>query len=93
MVLAHGYSVQTLRIVTQPFGELVAGRSDTEALALLKTLDDLAAAEGFAVNVGQPCSATRTNRTPCVCSLEDSRRSTMSRGRRSSPMRTASIRR
>jgi uncharacterized protein len=48
----RGYNVQTLRIVTQPFGELVAGRSDTEALALLKTLDDLAAAEGFAVNVG-----------------------------------------
>jgi len=48
----QGYEVQTLRIVTQPLGELVAGRSEAAALAFLKTLNDLAAKEGFIPNVG-----------------------------------------
>ena len=48
----QGYEVQTLRIVTQPLGELVAGQPEAAALAFLKTLNDLAAKEGFIPNVG-----------------------------------------
>jgi uncharacterized protein (UPF0210 family) len=48
----QGYEVETLRIVTEPLGELVAGLSDAEALAFLKSLDDLSVKEGFIPNVG-----------------------------------------
>src|SRR5262245_49499744 len=48
----RGYQVQTLRVVTQPLAEFASGRSDAEALALLKTLDALAARDGLVVNVG-----------------------------------------
>lgn len=48
----QGYEVSTLRIVTQPLGELVKGLSDEEALAFLKSFDDLSARESFVPNVG-----------------------------------------
>lgn len=48
----RGYEVQTVRIVTQPLAELVAGLSDDDALDLLKKLDALAGQRGFALNVG-----------------------------------------
>jgi uncharacterized protein (UPF0210 family) len=48
----QGYEVQTLRIVTQPLGELVAGQSDEAALAFLKALSELGTREGFIPNVG-----------------------------------------
>ncbi|TLY76475.1 MAG: DUF711 family protein [Gammaproteobacteria bacterium] len=48
----QGYEVETIRIVTQPLGELVSGQSDAEALAFLKVLDDLSAKENFLPNVG-----------------------------------------
>ena len=48
----QGYEVETLRIVTEPLRELVAGLSDAEALAFLKSLDDLSVKEGFIPNVG-----------------------------------------
>jgi uncharacterized protein (UPF0210 family) len=48
----RGYEVETIRIVTQPLGELVSGQSDAEALAFLKVLDDLSAKENFLPNVG-----------------------------------------
>jgi uncharacterized protein (UPF0210 family) len=48
----QGYQVETIRIVTQPLADLVAGQSDTEALAYLKKFDDLSAAEKFSSNVG-----------------------------------------
>src|SRR6266478_436700 len=48
----QGYDVETIRIVTQPLGELVSGQSDAEALAFLKVLDDLSAKESFLPNVG-----------------------------------------
>lgn len=51
-LVARGYAVQKVRIVTQPLGELVEGLSEAEALAFLKRLDDLAAKEGFSANVG-----------------------------------------
>jgi len=48
----QGYEVETIRIVTQPLAELVAGQSESQALAFLKTLDDLGTKEGFIPNVG-----------------------------------------
>lgn len=48
----QGYQVQTIRIVTQPLGELIAGLSPADALTFLKTLDDLSAKQGFFLNVG-----------------------------------------
>jgi len=49
---SHGYQTQTVRIVTQPFAQLVKGLSDEQALAFLKALDDLSQKDGFAANVG-----------------------------------------
>jgi uncharacterized protein (UPF0210 family) len=48
----RGYKTETIRIVTQPLGELVSGQSDAAALRLLKAIDDLAAKEGFIPSVG-----------------------------------------
>ncbi|HTY48491.1 MAG TPA: DUF711 family protein [Steroidobacteraceae bacterium] len=48
----RGYQVQTVRIVTQPLGELVSGESDADALAFLGSLDALSAREHFALNLG-----------------------------------------
>jgi uncharacterized protein len=48
----QGYEVESLRIVTQPLGELVKGLSETDSLAFLKALDDLSAKEKFLPNVG-----------------------------------------
>src|SRR5258705_9737400 len=36
----RGYQTQTVRIVTQPFAELVKGLSDKDALTFLRSLDD-----------------------------------------------------
>src|SRR6185295_6909411 len=48
----RGYETQTVRIVTQPFAELVKGLNDKDALAFLRALDDLSAKQGFMPNVG-----------------------------------------
>jgi uncharacterized protein (UPF0210 family) len=48
----QGYEVETLRIVTQPLGELVSGQSETQALAFLKAFDELSVKENFLPNVG-----------------------------------------
>ena len=48
----QGYQVETLRIVTQPLGELVTGLSDADALKFLKTFDDLGKKENFLPSVG-----------------------------------------
>jgi hypothetical protein len=48
----QGYEVETIRIVTQPLGDLVRGQSDANALAFLKALDDLSVKEKFDPNVG-----------------------------------------
>jgi uncharacterized protein len=52
----QGYEVQTIRIVTQPLPELVAGLSQAQALEYLQGLDRLAAKEGFTPNVGPAMS-------------------------------------
>ena len=48
----RGYETQTVRIVTQPFAELVKGLNDKDALAFLRAFDDLSQKKGFAPNVG-----------------------------------------
>jgi uncharacterized protein len=48
----RGYKTETIRIVTQPLGELVNGQSDDDALRFLKAIDDLSAKEGFIPSVG-----------------------------------------
>jgi uncharacterized protein len=48
----QGYEVETIRVVTQPLADLVNGQSETEALAYLKSFDDLGAKEGFIPSVG-----------------------------------------
>src|SRR5271165_2831112 len=42
-----GYTVQTLRIATQPFAEYTAGLSRDEALRFFKNLDGIAQQEKF----------------------------------------------
>ncbi len=48
----RGYAVESVRITTQPLAELVQGRSEREALAFLKALNDLADQQNFLPNVG-----------------------------------------
>ncbi len=47
-----GYSVQTLRVVTQPFMRYVDDMSESEALALLLRIEELARRNGVGVNIG-----------------------------------------
>jgi uncharacterized protein len=49
---ASGYEVESIRIVTQPVGELVAGLSEDDAVAFLGRLDALSAKENFLPDVG-----------------------------------------
>ena len=48
----RGYEIQTLRIVTQPFAELVKGLNEKDALAFLRAFDELSEKRGFNPNVG-----------------------------------------
>ncbi len=48
----QGYVVESLRIVTQPLGELVQGLSDADALGLLQRFDALSTKEDFLPGVG-----------------------------------------
>jgi hypothetical protein len=48
----QGYQVQSLRIVTQPLGDLIKGLSDADALGFLKSLDQLSVQEQFLGNIG-----------------------------------------
>lgn len=47
-----GYEVESIRIVTQPVGELTAGMSEDEAVAFLARLDALSVKENFLPDVG-----------------------------------------
>lgn len=47
-----GYVVETVRITTQPLGELVAGLSEDDAMRFLAAYDALAAKESFAPAMG-----------------------------------------
>jgi uncharacterized protein len=48
----RGYETQTIRIVTQPLAELVKGMPEPEALAFLRSIDDLSQKDGFLPDVG-----------------------------------------
>ena len=47
-----GYTVQTIRITTQPFSEYLGERSLAEALEFFKDLDELSRKDGFMLDVG-----------------------------------------
>jgi uncharacterized protein len=47
-----GYEVQTTRITTQPFVQYAGDRSVTEALNLLKNLDEMSRRDAFLLNIG-----------------------------------------
>lgn len=49
---ASGYDVESIRIVTQPVGELVAGLSEDDAVAFLGRLDALSVKQNFLPDVG-----------------------------------------
>src|SRR6202162_4176893 len=72
----RGYQTETVRIVTQPLGELVSGQSDDDALRLLKAFDDLSAAkESFIPSVGP--AMMRDSDDPHVMRLLEKALSTM----------------
>jgi uncharacterized protein len=71
----RGYRTETIRIVTQPLGELISGKSDEEALRLLKAIDDLSAKENFIPNVGP--AMMRDSDDPHVMRLLEKALSTM----------------
>jgi uncharacterized protein len=48
----RGYEVQTIRITTQPFPEIVRGLSDQQATSFFHGLDELAKRDEFIPNVG-----------------------------------------
>ncbi|HUY94226.1 MAG TPA: DUF711 family protein [Terracidiphilus sp.] len=49
---ASGYPVESIRIVTQPVGELVAGMPEDDAVAFLGRLDAFSVKENFLLDVG-----------------------------------------
>src|SRR3984957_16225885 len=71
----RGYKTETVRIVTQPLGELVSGQSDDDALRLLKAIDDLSAKENFIPSVGP--AMMRDSDDPHVLRLLEKALSTM----------------
>ena len=52
----RGYQVQTLRITTQPFPEVVRGLNEKQAMDFFHALDGLAARESFIANIGPASS-------------------------------------
>jgi len=48
----HGYEVETIRLTTQPFPEMLQGLSEKEAAQFLQGLNALAARESFIPNIG-----------------------------------------
>src|SRR5215471_3620909 len=49
---SQGYEVETIRFTTQPLAELTSDLSEDQALAFLGKLDELAAKENVAANIG-----------------------------------------
>jgi hypothetical protein len=48
----HGYTVQTLRIATQPFPDYTSGMTHDEVLRFFKSLDDIAQQEKIMIAIG-----------------------------------------
>ena len=49
---AQGYQVETIRFTTQPLAEMTSGLTEEQALTFLGKLDQLAAKENVAANIG-----------------------------------------
>lgn len=49
---SRGYEIESLRLTTQPLGELIAGLPEDQALAFLRKFDALSAKDNFTPNVG-----------------------------------------
>jgi uncharacterized protein (UPF0210 family) len=69
-VKAAGYDVAGIRISTQPFTEYTRGLSHTDALAVLRGINDLAATLRFAPNVG-PAMVKDTDDTASIDLITD----------------------
>jgi hypothetical protein len=54
----RGYETQTVRIVTQPFAELVKGLNDKDALAFLRALDDRRRSKASCRTLARRCCTT-----------------------------------
>jgi uncharacterized protein (UPF0210 family) len=54
---SRGFTVQTLRIATQPFPEYTQGMSQVEALQFFKNLDSIARDNHFVLSIGPACLA------------------------------------
>src|SRR5581483_4986938 len=48
----HGYQVETVRIITQPFPQIIRGLSEEQAMAFFRGFDQLAKRESFLPNIG-----------------------------------------
>lgn len=53
----HGYEVETLRVTTQPFSELVRGMSEPQAIEFFHRLDAAAGNGGYIVSLGPAMSS------------------------------------
>ena len=69
-VKAAGYDVAGIRISTQPFPEYTRGLSRTDALAMLRSINDLATQLRFAPNIG-PAMVKDTDDTAAVDLVTD----------------------
>jgi uncharacterized protein len=69
-VKAAGYDVAGIRISTQPFPEYTRGLSRTDALAMLRSINDLATQLRFAPNIG-PAMVKDTDDTAAVDLVSD----------------------
>ncbi|HEV3152135.1 MAG TPA: DUF711 family protein [Acidobacteriaceae bacterium] len=47
-----GYEVESIRVTTQPLGEMIKGMPEDKALALLRKINDLSVKDNFLPNVG-----------------------------------------
>jgi uncharacterized protein (UPF0210 family) len=56
----HGYEVETIRLTTQPFPELLQGLSEKDASEFLQALNALATRESFIPNIG-PAMLTQSD--------------------------------
>jgi len=54
---SRGFTVQTLRIATQPFPEYTQGKSRAETLQFFKNLDAIAQDDRFILSIGPACLA------------------------------------
>ena len=66
----HEYEVQTIRITTQPFPEILKGLDDQQATQLLQSLNALATRESFIPNIG-PATAAEADQLAHILAAND----------------------